>query len=527
MVDTRAVAVARRAAELALADGIDLSDDLMLWELAGGRPDAHPVPGRPGELGGLLEATLGVAERKTSGAHYTPEALADELVTRAISGRADVTVCDPACGGGALLLAAARHLAAGGMDRTAVLDRLWGIDIDPLAVATTEAALAIWSGRRPPAGHLVVADALLDTLALPLVDVVVGNPPFLSQLGAATTRSRRDADRLRHRFGTAVRAYTDTSVLFLLAGCDIAKRDGVVAMVQPQSVLAARDAAGARDALDARGHLREVWVPAGRPFDAAVEVCVPVLDLGRTVPAASGSWSSRLAKAHGVPTVDLPSRRTIGDEAATAAAFRAEYYGTTPHVHEADDLPDGRPLLTTGLVDLGGHSWGTRPARVGGRRWEQPAVDIGSLDGRAAEWARRTAVPKLVIAGQTAVVEAAVDLDGRFLPGVPLIVACAPPERLWALAAALCSPPVTAWVAQRTAGSGLTSRAIKLSAALVRQVPLPEDVEAWRAGADAFERRDLPGFAAAMTAAYGCEAGVTAWWLDRVGSAWSQPAGSR
>lgn len=516
---------------MALAAGIDLPDDLALWQLAAGRPVVEPAAGHPEELGDLLEASIDCSDRKARGAHFTPTALAREVVARALADRPRATVCDPACGGGALLLAAARHLAERGADPAEVVTRLWGIDVDPLAVATTEAALAIWSGTRPPSGHLVVADALLDPPSLPAMDVVVGNPPFLGQLSSATSRSRRDAARLRGRFGAVVRAYTDTAVLFLLAGCDLAAPDGVVVMVQPQSVLAARDAAGARSALERRGVLREVWVPDGQPFDAAVDVCVPVLDLGPSTLGATrpsrGAWSAHLARVHGVPSVQLAGTSTVGDEAVTAAAFRSEYYGIAPHVHEAEALPHGRPLLTTGLVDLGGHSWGGRAARVAGRRWERPVVDVESLEGRAADWAQRTAVPKLVIAGQTSVVEALVDPDGRFLPGVPLVVAVAPRARLWALAAALCSPPITAWAAQLTAGSGLTSRAIKLSASLVRQVPLPDDLDGWRAGAVAFEQRDLPGFAAAMTEAYGCDAAVAAWWLDRVGSVWSVPGRSR
>lgn len=526
MVDPRAVAVARRAAELALASGVDLPDDLDLWTLAGGRPDAQPVPGRPEALGDVLEASITSSDRKAAGAHFTPESLATAVVARALEGRPTATVCDPACGGGALLLAAARHQADRGASPLEVVARLWGIDVDPLAVATTEAALALWCGTRPPRGQLVVADALVDPPAIPRVDVVIGNPPFLSQLGAATARGPRATDTLRDRFGSVVRAYTDTAVLFLLAGCDLAVPDGVVAMVQPQSVLAARDAAAVRAALEQRGTLREVWAPPGRPFSAAVEVCVPVLDLGAPGGASHG-WSAHLARAHGVPPVQLAGGPTVGDEAVVAAAFRAEYYGLAPHVHEEDSLPIGRPLLTTGLVDLGGHSWGLRPARVGGRRWERPVVDVNSLHGRAAEWVRRTTAPKLVIAGQTAVVEVVVDADGQLVPGVPLVVALAPAVRLSALAAALCSPPVTAWVAQRTAGSGLSSRSIKLSASLVRQVPLPLDVEAWRAGTDAFERRDLPGFAISMTEAYGCGPAIAAWWLARAGSAWSQPVPSR
>lgn len=515
MVDPRARAVAVRAAELALALGVELSDDLALWSLAGGRPDAGPVPGRPEDLGELLEASIQPHDRHHRGAHYTPEELAADLVERALIGHVGPTICDPSCGGGSLLLAAGRQQVASGASAREVVTRLWGIDIDPLAVATTQAALALWSGTTPPRLNFVVADMLVAPPDLPSFDVVIGNPPFLSQLGVSTARSASESMLLKERFGNAVLAYTDPAALFLLAACTLTRRGGTVAMVQPQAVLAARDAAGVRAAVNEVADLREVMVPPGRPFEASVEVCVPILDVGpstsETVP-----WSAHLARALGVPRADLRAEGTIGDEATTGAAFRTEYYGLVPHVHEASSRPDGRPLLTTGLVDLAAHSWGERPARIGGRVWQRPVVDVPSLEGRAAAWVARTSTPKLIIATQTRVVEATVDLDGQFVPGVPLVVAWASADRLWALAAALCSPPVTAWVAERTAGSALASRALKLTAALVRQVPLPADRGAWRVGTAALRAGELERYAEAMTAAYGNPSGVLAWWMDRL-----------
>ena len=506
-----------RAAELALALDRVLPDHLALWSLAGGRPAATPRPGGPEDLGTLLEASIAPADRRGRGVHYTPRDLAAAVVERALTGQVEATVCDPACGGGALLLAAGRHQVAAGGEAHDVVARLWGIDTDALAVATTEAALTLWSGVVPPVGNLLVADALAP-LELPAFDAVIGNPPFLSQLDASTTRSSEEVTRLRARFGSAVQAYTDPAALFLLAACDLTRSGGAIAMVQPQSVLAARDAAGVRRAVGERAELREVWVPPGRPFEASVEVCVAVLDVGPRSGAAQPvehAWSARLARALGVPSIDLSAERTAGKELTTAAAFRAEYYGMVPHVHEADALPDGRPLLTTGLVDLAAHAWGTRPARIGGRAWHRPVVDVAALEGRAAEWARRTSTPKLVIATQTRVIEAVVDLEGEVLPAVPLIVAWAPTERLWPLAAALCSPPINAWAAERTAGSALASGALKLTAGLVRSAPLPLDDDQWRQGTEALQAGDLHAFARAMTAAYRCGDDVAAWWLDR------------
>jgi len=326
VVDPRAVDVARRAAEIGCASNVELADDLALWRLAGGRPEVDAVAGRPEELGLVLEASTSASMRRSDGAHYTPEPLARSLVARALAGHRRPIVCDPACGGGALLLAAGRHLVEHGEDPADVVHRLRGADIDPLAVATTEVALTLWAGVAPPRSHLRVADTLLDGLEWVDVDVVVGNPPFLSQLGASTTRTLADAARLRDRFGTAVQAYTDSAGLFLLVGCEMARRGGTVAMVLPQSVLGVRDASGVRARVGELASVREVWVPPPRSFDAAVDVCVPVLDVGAGASAdAEPRWSAHLARAFGVPSVDLGTAGTVGDEATTGAAFRATY----------------------------------------------------------------------------------------------------------------------------------------------------------------------------------------------------------
>lgn len=519
MVVARAAAAQAAAAELALPDG------LALWALAGGRPSVEPQAGQPEDLGDLLEASFDSAARRRQGAHYTPSALATGLVERALGDRVRPSVGDPACGGGALLLAAARHLAARGEDPADVVARLWGVDIDPVAVATTEAALALWSGGEVAPGRLSTGDALLDDLSWPALDVVVGNPPFLTPLDADTARSDATAARWRERFGAAVRPYTDTASVFLLRACDLVGAGGTVALLQPQSVLAARDAAGVRGAVAARGRLADVWFPPGPGFDASVDVCVPIVEVGE--PEAVPEWSAHLARANGVPVVSLDGARRLGDEATTTAAFRSEYYGMVDHVHEQVQLPSGRPLVTTGLIDLGRCRWGERSARIGKCTWERPVLDVGSLAGRAADWVRRTGGPKLVVATQTRVVEVVVDEDGAWVAAVPLIVVLAPPDRLWSLAAALAAPASSAWLLRHAAGTGLTAQSLKASAALLRAVPLPTDVDAWQAGTVAFRAGDLAAFAAAMSTAYGTGPDVAAWWTERATTVWSPPGARR
>jgi hypothetical protein len=107
------------------------------------------------------------------------------------------------------------------------------------------------------------------------------------------------------------------------------------------------------------------------------------------------------------------------------------------------------------------------------------------------------------------------------VPGVPIIAVLAAPDRLAPLAAALASPAVTAWALHRVAGTALSPSALKVTAALLRDVPLPNDHEAWSAGTTAFLAGDLDGFVDAMAAAYEVGPEVGEWWVERARTVWS------
>ncbi len=512
--DARAPELARVAAGLAAGAGIELPDGLALWGLAGGRPAAvEPLPsGDPGqELGAALERALNADERRR-GAHYTPVAVADEVARRALGdaiGRPRVV--DPACGGGALLLAAGRRLARAGVP-TAVVARelLWGADVAPLAAAVTEASVALWSGGTAPApGHVVVADLLADARAAWAAapqegfDVVVGNPPFQGQLARSTARSSAAAERLRARFGTVVAPYVDTAALFLLVGVELAGAGGRVALVQPQSVVASRDAGPVRAALAERARLVDLWAPPGQPFHARVHVCVPVLEVGASGPAPD--WSGRLAAARGTPVVDLAGSGTVADLATAVAGFRDEYYGLAGHVREGDRSPVA-PLVTSGLIDIGAMAWGKVPVRFAKRSWQRPEVDVDALrsaNPRVAAWVDRVRRPKVVVASQTRTVEAAADRSGSWVPCTPVIsVLPRDPAHVDLIAAVLCAPPISAWAARRSAGTALSARAMRMSAPLVLTMPLPADRAAWEEAAALLARGDVHGYAASATAMY-------------------------
>ena len=488
-------------------EGFEPDGSLRLLGWAAGSTEA-PAVADPSELGELHQRLLSSSVRKGRGVWYTPAWLAEHLVDQAVDGPG--LVADPACGGGAFLLAAA--------DRLGTADHLWGCDVDPLAVAVTEAALWWWSARKGEptvAGDRVVVGDTLTTTPIPPAVAVVGNPPFLGQLKRGTAASPERRRALRERFGQAVRPYTDEAWLFLLAALDAVPR-GTVALVQPRSLLGARDAAAVRAAVDDRAELVDLWLDDGSTFEAGVHACAPVLR--STAGGAGNDWSSAVGDRLGVPRVELPEGPRLGDRADVLAGFRDEYYGLVDAVRE-DAV--GPRLVTSGAIDplrlLDG------PVRFAKQRWHRPSVDRAKVAGKAARWVDSQRGPKLIVATQTRVLEAVVDPDGSLVGSVPAIVVRPHTDAdLWRLAAALHAPVATAWVMRRAPGTALVPDACKPSAGVLADLPLPLDHRAWDAAAGIAQEvaagagrwSDL---AAAADAAYGVTDGVAArWWLDRL-----------
>jgi hypothetical protein len=127
----------------------------------------------------------------------------------------------------------------------------------------------------------------------------------------------------------------------------------------------------------------------------------------------------------------------------------------------------------------------------------------------------------VLLATQTAVLEAAADPSGRWVPSVP-VISVEPRDgdsvaSIWAIAAVLASPMASAWAAATYLGAGLGPTAIKLSAAQVLTLPWPAGSVEEAAGR--LQAGDVDGAAQAALASYGLAEGerdaVWAWWQQR------------
>lgn len=201
-------------------------------EQAQGPPAASRGPASPGRaLCQLFESLQSRHARQQRGAFYTPADIVERTVSWTLAGvgggathrpTADAAALDPACGGGAFLCELADRLAP---------DRVYGIDIDPLAVAVARAALTLDFGDLPGIdGRIVLGDALTRRAPGPGeggFDYVLGNPPYASLNGRVGPRFAHLFDRTRpNAFG----AFLERSAAWVRPG-------GRIGLVLPRTLV--------------------------------------------------------------------------------------------------------------------------------------------------------------------------------------------------------------------------------------------------------------------------------------------------
>jgi len=454
------------------------------------------------------------AEAKRRGDFPTPHPLVAAVVEANLppaGSGGTVRVLDPACGDGRFLVAAGRAVAERGATA-----HLYGVDIDEGAVHAARSAL---DAAGFTAALLEHDDALRRSWGEARFHLVIGNPPFLSQLASATTRGRAS----EHGGGP----YADACAEFLALAVRLAEPDGGrIAFVLPQSILASRDAGPVRAQVDRLAELTWSWWSPQRVFPAQVHVCA----LGfrrRTEPwsGATEPWQRVVTAALGVPDVPpLAATGTLGDRVVVSANFRDEYYGLIPAVVDggaACDLSATPPLVTSGLVDPGRCRWGERPVTFAKHRLDRPRVRLELLGPALRRWADGLLVPKVLVANQTRVIEAVADVEGAWLPSVPVITG-RPREGIdvRTVAAILTSPVASAWAWHRAAGTGLSATTLRLGPRWLTELPWPAGdaqpaADALAAG-DVVEcgRRVLDAYA--VDHADGSGRSLLTWWCDRL-----------
>ncbi len=304
---------------------------------------------RPDALAAIYESE---GSRRERGAYYTPEATARMMTLGALerylcvslpdesesgikhlidqsdasglsnvraveSALARVRILDPACGGGAFLIAMfteLRRLLSAVTDGAvpengAVVRSIHGIDSDPLAVSVARMRLALACGTLP--ASLESNTRCADAFDVPdmdgTFDIVLANPPYISTY--ARGASELDGElALRERYpeaGGRLNAFG----CFTMRGMDFVGDRGVLAYIVPDVLAYASSYSGLRSAVAQRMPWQEWVLPDGRVFDATVRSVILLASAGprsiktSTVPSNASVWSG----------ADVPFRGSVAD----------------------------------------------------------------------------------------------------------------------------------------------------------------------------------------------------------------------
>jgi adenine-specific DNA-methyltransferase len=173
-----------------------------------------------------MTASLDLASKR-DGRVFTPDPVVHALCHWAIR-TADTTVLDLGVGEGAFAIAACERLLALGADAGTAVEQIYGAERDPEVFRRAQEQARRRLGRELP--NVVTADFY--DLALPRVDAVVGNPPYIRRhyLG--------DPIAIRASAGLPeVAGLTDAYCYFLLRACSALNPGGRLAVIVSASWL--------------------------------------------------------------------------------------------------------------------------------------------------------------------------------------------------------------------------------------------------------------------------------------------------
>jgi adenine-specific DNA-methyltransferase len=302
---------------------------------------------------------------KRSGKYYTPPGVADALCDWAVRHRTD-TVLDPSFGGCAFLDAAAGRLRSLGARRP--VGNLHGFDTDRRALRS----LARLLGQSIPGSRFGVPRDFLASVPgsneCPLVDVVVGNPPYVRHHLLKGTRRivARDAALSS---GYDLSEKSSYWGYFVLHAVRCLKPGGRLAFVLPMSLLTTDYADTVRAVLFQGFGRTRVIIMDQRLFEGAEERSVVVLADGwsnthegvsveraRDAQALSAAVSEVPAKWNG--HVLLNDRNAWRRELAAEDALQLmEQVRAKPQVHSLGDIAD----ISLGVV-TGANGYFVRPS---------------------------------------------------------------------------------------------------------------------------------------------------------------------
>ncbi len=185
-----------------------------------------------------MDAVRELAERKERGAFFTSDLIAEFLAGWAIKDKPEAKVLDPTCGEAVFLLSAASRLRTLGAEGS-LRGQLFGVDLHGESLKNAEQLLA-----RDHRAAATLREADFTSVespgqlghSLPMMDAVIGNPPFVRyQEHRGEERKRAAAAALAQ--GVRLSGLASSWAALLVHSASFLKDDGRLAMVLPAELL--------------------------------------------------------------------------------------------------------------------------------------------------------------------------------------------------------------------------------------------------------------------------------------------------
>ena len=334
-------------------------------------------------------------------------------------------------------------------------------------------------------------------------DVIVGNPPYVDS-EAMTKAWAKEREYLTKTF-EQTRGNWDLYIAFLELGCNLLSSEGYLSYITPDKWISKDFGAAIR---------KRIFpgvvsiLPFGRDvFESAVvdsivtTISSKPVDHLQILSLNSGevSLASNIAKSdidgrEGLDQVLSPHFRLLRKLAAAGerrladiavaenACATSDTYVLGGYLIEAGssrgyDAVAHYKVANTGTLNKYSFKWGMRPMRYLKNDYLYPVVsrsDFGKHLGNT--YKRRAASPKLIIKGLT-LLDAALDLDGSFVPGKSTLVVCSDNiTRLKLLVGVLNSTVASFYIKQKYASASYNG-GVNFTPDMLNAFPVPSSLD--------------------------------------------------
>jgi len=224
--------------------------------------DSHSVIPDLDLLERLYELDVNKEERKVNGSYYTPTEVVRYIIEQTVEDPGKI--CDPACGSGAFLLEAAKHLKekSNFSYNKIYSEFIYGVDILPRSVQRTKimlSLLALIEGEdRDFDFNLFEGDSLRFDWSRQIrsfkgFDYIVGNPPYVR-----TKNLRKDVREAIKKWETASFGNVDLYIPFFELATKLTTEDGKVGFITPSTYLTSFNAEKLREYLSENSYVEKI-----------------------------------------------------------------------------------------------------------------------------------------------------------------------------------------------------------------------------------------------------------------------------